>query len=119
MEHLTCDNCRFTRVTKEECGAHHERWSGRPRQCKVLDIQYGKNSCHIDGEGYIDNRNKFGVLDRCPRKELDEAECLTIVKVGEIKFIRGKIDTNNDKVQRLVIENDDLIDQLIIRLEEE
>lgn len=119
MECLTCDNCRFTSRFKEQCGAHHERWTGEPRKCKVLLAQYGQNSCHIDGEGYIDDRNKFGVLPNCPRRELSEKECLDIAKAGDIKAIKHKIDMNNYKIKQLNQENNDFIDQLTIVLEEE
>ena len=119
MKSLTCDNCRFTARFEEECGAYHERWTGNPRKCKVLLATVGQNGSHIDGNGYVDNRNELGVLNNCPRNDFSEKECLDIVKVEEIKYLRRRIDTNNNKIQRLVAENDDFIDQLIVILEEE
>ena len=116
---LKCDNCRFAQRFKEECGAHHERWIGEPRKCRVALILYGHNSSHIDGDGYIDDRNEFGILPNCPRKKYSEKECFDIVKSDDVRIVKNKIDLNNSKIQKLNRDNDNLIDQLIIILEEE
>ena len=116
---LTCDTCPFAKRVEEEYGSYHEKSIGRPRICRIALILYGINSCHIDGDGYVDDRNEKGILPNCPRKMYSEKGCYNIVRVDDINKIKNKIDSNNSKIQKLNNNNSSLIDELMVLLEEE